>query len=90
MLRTVFGAVLREERLAQGRTLAAVARRSGISLPYLSEIERGRKEPSSEILADLCGALDLTVPDLLARSLRTVTTRAVPTAPSSVQLRLAA
>ena len=69
LLRDVVGAVLRAERTAQGRTLADVAAVAGVSLPHLSEVERGRKEPSSEVLAAVCGALDLPLADLLRRSL---------------------
>src|ERR1700728_1697718 len=47
-------------------TLAQTADRAGISPQYLSEIERGRKEPSSEMIAALAGALDITVADLMA------------------------
>lgn len=66
--RRVVGAVLRAERTAQRRTLAAVAGSAGISTQYLSEIERGRKEPSSEVLAALCGALGLRLLDLTDRT----------------------
>ena len=68
LLRDVVGAVLRSERLAQRRTLSDVASAARVSLPYLSEVERGRKEPSSEVLAAVCTALDLALADLLARS----------------------
>jgi transcriptional regulator with XRE-family HTH domain len=60
------GDVLRRTRLEQRRTLADVARSARISMQYLSEIERGRKEASSEILAALCAALRLDLSDLLA------------------------
>jgi transcriptional regulator with XRE-family HTH domain len=65
LLRHVIGAALRRIRLDDGRTLREVARSANISMPYLSEIERGRKEPSSEILAGICAALGLTMVDLL-------------------------
>ena len=68
LLREVLGAVLRSERLAQRRTLSDVATAARVSLPYLSEVERGRKEPSSEVLAAVCAALDLALAELLARS----------------------
>ncbi|TWS22449.1 helix-turn-helix transcriptional regulator [Tsukamurella sputi] len=57
LLREVFGRVLRQERTRQGRTLAEVAREAGVSTQYLSEVERGRKEASSEVLASVCDAL---------------------------------
>ncbi len=65
LLRHVIGAALRRIRLDDGRTLREVALSANISMPYLSEIERGRKEPSSEILAGVCAALGLTLVDLL-------------------------
>lgn len=65
LLRHVIGAALRRIRLDDGRTLREVAASANISMPYLSEIERGRKEPSSEILAGICAALGLTLVDLL-------------------------
>ncbi|MDY7088192.1 MAG: helix-turn-helix transcriptional regulator [Actinomycetota bacterium] len=66
LLRTVVGRVLRRHRLDQGRTLAEVAREANVSVQYLSEVERGRKEPSSEILAAVCDALHIELSDLLA------------------------
>ncbi len=57
LLREVYGRVLRQERTRQGRTLTEVAREAGVSTQYLSEIERGRKEPSSEVLGSVCDAL---------------------------------
>src|SRR4051794_3414195 len=63
--RELAGKVLRDERNRQERTLGQVAERAGISPQYLSEVERGRKEPSSEMLASICGALGLTLADLL-------------------------
>jgi transcriptional regulator with XRE-family HTH domain len=64
--RHIVGDVLRRERLAQERTLKDVAETARISMPYLSEIERGRKEPSSEVLAAAARALGLSLADLLA------------------------
>ena len=66
LLRTMIGDALRRARLEQGRTLADVARAAKVSMPYLSELERGRKEGSSEILAAICAALGLELADLLA------------------------
>ncbi len=65
LLRTAIGTVLRRLRQGQGRTLQDVADDAGVSMPYLSEIERGRKEASSEILATICRALGIALPDLL-------------------------
>ena len=64
-LRVLLGHVLRRHRLAQRRTLADVARDARVSTQYLSELERGRKEASSEVLAALCRALGLDLADLL-------------------------
>jgi transcriptional regulator with XRE-family HTH domain len=64
-LRTVVGATLRRRRQAQARTLREVADAAGVSLTYLSEVERGRKEPSSEVLEAVCAALGLVLADLL-------------------------
>lgn len=62
--RHVLGRRLRTLRERQGRTLTEVAARAGISPQYLSEIERGRKEPSSEMIAAVAGALGTTLVDL--------------------------
>lgn len=64
--REALGAYLRRERLAQERILADVAGVADVSTQYLSEIERGRKEPSSEILAAVAEALGLTLLDVAA------------------------
>ncbi|AQA11592.1 hypothetical protein BV401_15005 [Streptomyces malaysiensis subsp. malaysiensis] len=64
--RDLVGGVLRRERLAQQRTLKDVAEAARISMPYLSELERGRKEASSEVLAAAARALGLGLADLLA------------------------
>jgi transcriptional regulator with XRE-family HTH domain len=66
LLRTMLGRVLRRIRQGQGRTLADVARAAKVSMPYLSEIERGRKEASSEVLAAICDSLGIALPDVLA------------------------
>jgi len=64
--RDLVGDVLRRERLAQERTLKDVADAARISMPYLSEVERGRKEASSEVLAAAAHALGLDLGDLLS------------------------
>ncbi|MFJ4865588.1 helix-turn-helix domain-containing protein [Streptomyces sp. NPDC088748] len=66
--RDLVGDVLRRERLAQERTLKDVAEAARISMPYLSEVERGRKEASSEVLAAAAQALGLGLADLLLRA----------------------
>jgi transcriptional regulator with XRE-family HTH domain len=65
LLRHAIGHVLRRLRLEQGKTLRQLAQASRVSLPYLSEIERGRKEASSEILATVCRMLDISLGELL-------------------------
>ena len=64
-MRHAIGSVLRRLRTERGATLRELSERSRISVPYLSEIERGRKEASSEILAALCRVLDVTERELL-------------------------
>lgn len=62
--REAVGEALRRRRADAGLRLADVAKRAGVSPQYLSEIERGRKDASSEVLAAVAGALDLTVLEL--------------------------
>ncbi|BDI24158.1 helix-turn-helix domain-containing protein [Herbiconiux sp. L3-i23] len=62
--REVLGAELRGLRRARGETLAAVGQRAGVSAQYLSELERGVKEPSSEIVGALAASLDRSLLDL--------------------------
>src|ERR1700733_15930594 len=64
--REVLGSRLRALRTDRDETLARTAERAGISPQYLSEVERGRKEASSEMIAALAGALGITVADLMA------------------------
>jgi transcriptional regulator with XRE-family HTH domain len=75
LLRTMLGDVLRRTRLDQGRTLADVAKAARVSMPYLSEVERGRKEASSEVLAAICDALRIDITDLLAATGRDLITQ---------------
>jgi len=65
LLRRLVGQALRRRRLAQGRTLRDAADAARVSMPYLSEIERGLKEASSEVLAAICRALHVRLADLL-------------------------
>ncbi|TCK25304.1 helix-turn-helix domain-containing protein [Pseudonocardia endophytica] len=65
LLREAIGSGLRRARTLRRRTLRDISRAARVSLGYLSEVERGRKEPSSELLAAICEALDITVADLL-------------------------
>jgi transcriptional regulator with XRE-family HTH domain len=68
--REAVGRELREARHVSERTLADVAERAGVSVQYLSEVERGLKEPSSEVLQAVAGALDLRLVDLTIRVAR--------------------
>lgn len=65
VLREVIGQTLRELRGDAGMTLRQVSTASVVSLGYLSEIERGHKEASSEVLASVCKALDVSLSELL-------------------------
>lgn len=65
LVRRLIGDVLRKRRVEQGRTLREIAAEARVSLGYLSEVERGRKEASSELLAAICGALDLPMSEVL-------------------------
>jgi hypothetical protein len=69
LLRRVLGRVLRRARQFQGRTLSEVAGAAQISMAYLSELERGRKEASSEVLAAVCAALGIDLTELLTEML---------------------
>jgi transcriptional regulator with XRE-family HTH domain len=66
VLRQVIGDELRRRRQDQGRTLRDVSAVAAVSLGYLSEVERGQKEASSELLAAICDALDVSLSDVLA------------------------
>jgi transcriptional regulator with XRE-family HTH domain len=70
LLREVYGRLLRGLRTRQGRTLAEVAARAGISVAYLSEVERGLKEPSSEVLEAVCVALGSSITGLVGAAHR--------------------
>ena len=65
VLRTLLGEALRETRLRQRRTLRKVSSAARVSLGYLSEVERGQKEASSELLASICRALGVRLSDVL-------------------------
>jgi DNA-binding XRE family transcriptional regulator len=91
--REVLGQHLRAVRLGQQQTISQTAGRAGISPQYLSEIERGRKEPSSEMIAALAGALGTTLTGLteqVAGELRRQQDAATSRASGPVMLSLAA
>ena len=86
LVREVIGDVLRQARIEQGRTLREVSDAARVSLGYLSEVERGRKEASSELLSSICGALDVPLSrvltdagDALSRDEQAATLRAAHT-----------
>jgi transcriptional regulator with XRE-family HTH domain len=68
LLREVLGDVLRRARTKQSRTLREVSDAARVSLGYLSEVERGRKEASSELLNAICDALDVPLSQLLVEA----------------------
>lgn len=65
LFRRLLGDVLREQRMQRGMTLREVSAEARVSLGYISEIERGQKEASSELLASLCTALEVPLSDVL-------------------------
>jgi transcriptional regulator with XRE-family HTH domain len=90
LLREAIGDRLRHARTLQRRTLREVSRSARVSLGYLSEVERGRKEASSELLAAICDALELPLSELLhnvATDLGALTAveDAVPSRPEPVE-----
>ena len=76
--RELVGRELRTERLERGERLADVAERAGVSTQYLSEVERGLKDPSSELLAAIAGALGLSVAEIATRVASTTITPQSP------------
>lgn len=68
LLRSALGETLRSARTGQKRTLRDVSMVANVSLGYLSEVERGQKEASSELLAAICEALDVEISDVLDRA----------------------
>ena len=66
LFRRLLGEVLRSQRIRQGRTLRQISADARVSLGYISEIERGQKEASSELLASLCSALDVPLSEILS------------------------
>jgi transcriptional regulator with XRE-family HTH domain len=90
--REAVGWRLRRLRQRRGLTIVEVADRAGISPQYLSELERGRKDPSSEVLAAVAGALDTTVVDVTTLASADLRHRpaAVSSSLTSAEVRLAA
>ena len=66
--REMLGAQLRATRTTQGRTLRDISAAANVALGYLSEIERGQKEASSELIAAICAALEIPVSTIMTRT----------------------
>lgn len=84
LLRDALGETLRHARVDQRRTLRDVSNAANVSLGYLSEVERGRKEASSELLAAICVALELEISDVLDSASTTLRDRRVLATAGSV------
>ena len=91
LFRRQLGDVLRAQRMERGMTLREVSAEARVSLGYISEIERGQKEASSELLASLCTALDVALSDVLREVSDAVAVEegAVPATPITVAARAA-
>jgi len=79
LLRSHIGQALRSSRIAQGRTLREVAKSARVSLGYLSEVERGQKEASSELLNAICNALDISLGEVLFQVTAQIKVQETPT-----------
>lgn len=79
LLRSHLGSTLRALRVEQGRTLRDVAKCARVSLGYLSEVERGQKEPSSELLNAICLALEISIGEVLSRVATEIIALELPT-----------
>jgi len=79
LLRSHIGSALRAARVGQGRTLRDVAKSARVSLGYLSEVERGQKEASSELLNSICSALEISLGEVLLVVSAQVRTHEAPT-----------
>ncbi|EUA61689.1 helix-turn-helix family protein [Mycobacteroides abscessus 1948] len=86
LLREAIGDTLRSARSGQGKTLREVSDSARVSLGYLSEVERGRKEASSELLAAICGALDVPLSQVLSEVSERLARREAPVAASEAAL----
>jgi transcriptional regulator with XRE-family HTH domain len=87
LLRQLLGDVLRRLRIRQGRTLREVSASARVSLGYLSEVERGRKEASSELLAAICAALDTPLSQVFREVSDNFALAELPTDPALGALR---
>lgn len=87
LFRRLLGDVLRAQRMERGMTLREVSAEARVSLGYISEIERGQKEASSELLASLCSALDVRLSDVLRDVSHAVAVEEAATAPTPIPVR---
>jgi len=87
LFRRILGEVLRAERLDRGLTLRQVSATARVSPGYISEIERGTKEASSELLASLCTALELPLSRVLQDASSAAAEQEVLTAPTALPRR---
>ncbi|MGV8965399.1 MAG: helix-turn-helix domain-containing protein [Cellulomonas sp.] len=90
VLRREIGDVLRDARQRQGRTLREVSSAARVSLGYLSEVERGQKEASSELLGSICGALDVPLSIVLREVSERIAVAEGLSIPDTVPVELAA
>jgi len=89
LFRRLLGDVLRAQRMDRGMTLREVSAEARVSLGYISEIERGQKEASSELLASLCGALEVRLSDVLREVSDAVAEEEAATLPTPITVRAA-
>jgi transcriptional regulator with XRE-family HTH domain len=87
LFRRLLGDVLRAQRVERGMTLREVSAEARVSLGYISEIERGQKEASSELLASLCTALDVRLSDVLREVSHAVAVEEAAIAPTPIPVR---
>jgi transcriptional regulator with XRE-family HTH domain len=90
LFRRVLGEVLRAQRVDRGMTLREVSAGARVSLGYISEIERGQKEASSELLSSLCTALDVSLSAVLREVSDSVAAEEAALLPTPIPVRSAA
>jgi len=84
LFRRVLGDALRAQRMRRGMTLRELSADARVSLGYISEIERGQKEASSELLASLCSALDVRLSQVLSEVSAAVAVEEAATLPTPI------
>jgi transcriptional regulator with XRE-family HTH domain len=87
LFRRLLGDVLRAQRVERGMTLREVSAEARVSLGYISEIERGQKEASSELLHSLCTALDVSLSDVLREVSSAAAVEEAAVAPTPIPVR---